>query len=308
MTQHFDMDPIMDIKTNGLTFSYQEKYPILKNISICVPQKSIYGFIGPNGAGKSTTMRLLTGLINYEKDNIEILGKPLSQQIPTVFKDIGTMIESPALYLHLTARENLSLYANIHGVSKERIDEVLAIIGLSETHKKKVKHFSMGMKQRLAIGTAILHKPKLLLLDEPVNGLDPGGIVEVRQLLMKLNKDFGTTIFISSHLLNEVEKMCSHIGIIHKGEMKFQGTIQELYQLGNTEQLIVKVDGADQIVAKLAGYMNATAKNNETIEVSVTTKNEISNLVKKLVSLDANIYQIQSKGGLEEWFMNITEN
>src|SRR5690606_34687231 len=141
------------------------------------------------------------------------------------------LIESPSLYSHLTARENLEVYQPVYGVANERIAEVLKITGLEDTGKKAVKKFSLGMKQRLSIALAILHKPELLILDEPSNGLDPNGIIELRELIRKLNKVYGMTILISSHILAEVEKMVSHVGIISKGKMLFQGTIRELQLL-----------------------------------------------------------------------------
>ncbi|MFL3660777.1 MAG: ABC transporter ATP-binding protein [Polaribacter sp.] len=216
------------IQTENLSFSYSKKKHVLKKVNINVPKGAIYGFLGPNGAGKSTTMQLLTGILSSPEQNISVFGKELNSQMPHVFSKIGALVESPSLYLHLSGTDNLRCITQLKEVSESKIPEVLELVGLSENGNEKVKHYSLGMKQRLAIAMTLLGEPELLLLDEPVNGLDPTGMTAIRELLVKLNKEKGITVFISSHLLAEVEKMCTHIGIIHKGEIKFEGTMQAL--------------------------------------------------------------------------------
>ena len=189
------------IQTKDLNFQFNNKRKILENLSLNIPKGSIYGFLGPNGAGKSTTMRLITGLLNEQQnESIYLFGETLSKQLPQIFKRIGSIIETPTLYLHLSGYDNLKLIATIQEVSNSKIQEILELVELSKFQKQKAKQYSLGMKQRLAIGMALLNDPELLILDEPVNGLDPQGIIEVRQLLKKLNKEKGITIFISSHL------------------------------------------------------------------------------------------------------------
>src|SRR5688572_15703622 len=219
------------IKTTGLSYNYSKDVQTLFDIDLNVEKGSIYGFLGPNGSGKTTTLSLLLGLLNNKKGDIEIFGQHIHSNRIEILKKIGSLIETPSLYGHLTAKENLEVYRPIYGASKERLDEVLKIVGLEDTGKKTAKKFSLGMKQRLSIALALLPKPELLILDEPSNGLDPSGIIELRQLIKTLNKAYGMTILISSHLLAEVEKMVSHVGIIYKGEMLFQGTLTELHQM-----------------------------------------------------------------------------
>src|SRR5688572_20526657 len=213
------------IKTIRLSYHYSKDVQTLFDIDLNVQQGTIYGFLGPNGSGKTTTLSLLLGLLNNQQGSIEIFGQHLHSDRINILKKIGSLIEVPSLYSHLTAKENLEIYRPIYGASKARVEEVLRIVGLADTNNKTAKRFSLGMKQRLAIALALLPNPELLILDEPSNGLDPGGIIELRQLIKKLNKDHGMTIIISSHLLGEVEKMVTHVGIIFKGKMLFQGSL-----------------------------------------------------------------------------------
>ena len=218
------------LETTGLSFSYSKADPVLDELSLQVPVGSIYGFLGPNGAGKTTTLRLVLGLLRKQQGTISIFGKCFDAHRIEILKKIGSLIESPSLYEHLTASENLCVLQKIYGVPKTRIAEVLGLVGLSHTRSKKVGQFSLGMKQRLSIAAAVLHQPAVLILDEPTNGLDPNGILEVRDLLKTLNRESGTTIVISSHILAEIEKLVTHVAIIHKGRMMFQGTLDQLRQ------------------------------------------------------------------------------
>src|SRR5215204_4593233 len=223
------MDNSSIIKTIGLSYHYSKDVQTLFDIDLNVERGSIYGFLGPNGSGKTTTLSLLLGLLNNQKGDIEIFGDHLHANRINILKKIGSLIETPSLYGHLTAKENLEVYRQVYAASKERVAEVLQIVGLADTGKKVAKKFSLGMKQRLSIALALLPNPELLILDEPSNGLDPAGIIELRELIKKLNKEYGMTILISSHLLGEVEKMVSHVGIIFKGKMLFQGALSELH-------------------------------------------------------------------------------
>lgn len=218
------------LQSKGLSFSFSDGSPILKDIELNVPKGSIYGFLGPNGAGKTTTLKLVLGLLKMQKGEIEIFGENLLRTRVSILRKVGSLIEAPSLYGHLSAMENLKVWQPIYGVANERLKEVLEWVDLDKTGKKKAKNFSLGMKQRLSIAVAMLHQPELLILDEPTNGLDPNGILEMRQLLKRINEETGVTILISSHLLSEIEKLVSHVGIIHKGEMIFQGTLKELNQ------------------------------------------------------------------------------
>ena len=224
-----DQQPV--IRTSSLSYHYSKDVQTLYDINLRVERGSIYGFLGPNGSGKTTTLSLLLGLLNNQKGDIEIFGQHLHKNREAILCKIGSLIETPSLYGHLTAKENLEVYRNTYGASKARVNEVLEIVGLADSGNKVAKKFSLGMKQRLAIALALLPNPELLILDEPTNGLDPAGIIELRALVKKLNKEHGMTILISSHLLSEVEKMVSHIGIIYKGKMLFQGSLPELHAI-----------------------------------------------------------------------------
>src|SRR6187549_2582126 len=217
------------ICTDRLFYDYAKGVNTLANVSLQVNRGDIYGFLGPNGSGKTTTLSLLLGLLKNQRGTIEILGKDLQHHRQEVLSKVGSLIENPSLYNHLTAKENLEVYREIYGASKARLHEVLKTVGLSDTGKKTVKQFSLGMSQRLSLALALLPKPDLLILDEPTNGLDPAGILELRNSIRKLNEEEGITFLISSHILSEVEKIVNKIGIIYKGRMRFQGTLQELH-------------------------------------------------------------------------------
>src|SRR5688500_7302244 len=203
-------------------------YDVLSGVSMQVPTGSIYGFLGPNGAGKTTTLRLILGLLKTQRGEIRIFGQRFDTNRIAILRNVGSMIESPSLYDHLTAVENLRLLQLIHRCPHSRIREVLELVGLENTGKKRAKQFSLGMRQRLSIAAALLHRPSLIILDEPTNGLDPNGIIDIRNLLIELNRRDGCTILVSSHLLSEIDRVATHVGILGKGKLLFQGTIDEL--------------------------------------------------------------------------------
>jgi ABC-type multidrug transport system ATPase subunit len=217
------------LETTNLSHHWNARTPVLKDINLRVPKDSIYGFLGPNGAGKTTTLKLILGLLKKQQGEIRVFGQNWEGHRIEILHRIGSLIESPSLYAQLTASENLSVLQRIYRCPKSRIDQVLALTGLTDTGSKKAGKFSFGMKQRLAIAIALLNEPTLLILDEPTNGLDPEGIIEMRELLKALNK-CGVTILLSSHLLGEMEKLITHTGIIHKGQLLFQGTLVDLKQ------------------------------------------------------------------------------
>jgi lantibiotic transport system ATP-binding protein len=218
------------IETRDLSFSYG-KQQVLKGINLQVPEHSIFGFLGANGAGKSTTIRILLGLIRSEKA-VMLFGRELSRNKVELLAKVGALIDYPSFYDHLSARNNLKAIASLIGVKRERIDQTLELVGLDSISEKKVKHYSTGMKQRLGLAIALLNDPPLLILDEPANGLDPLGIIELRKLLLTLSHDHGKTIFVSSHILDELEKIATHIAILHKGALQFQGTKEKLISDG----------------------------------------------------------------------------
>ena len=217
------------IQTIGLSKRYKDNWAV-DHLDLRVEQGDIYGFIGRNGAGKSTTLKLLCGLARPTRGEALIFGKPI--QDPVARRQVGALIEQPGLYPDLSGRENLRLYATLLGLDSpwRQVDEILETVGLSPKEKKPVKHYSMGMKQRLGVGVALLGGPDLLLLDEPINGLDPEGIREMRELLLRLNRERGLTLLISSHILGELSKIATRYGIIQQGRMVEEITGGELAQ------------------------------------------------------------------------------
>jgi len=216
------------LETLGLSHAYAADEAVLHDVALAVPQGSLYGFLGPNGAGKTTTLRLVLGLIRKQRGSISVFGRSLDAHRVDILARTGALIESPSLYEHLSAAENLALLQRIRRVPHANIGWALDRVGLAATRSKRVGRFSLGMKQRLGIAAAMLHRPDLLILDEPTNGLDPNGIIEIRDLLVTLNREEGTTILVSSHLLAEIERVATHVGIVHRGRLLFQGTIDAL--------------------------------------------------------------------------------
>ena len=223
------------IESKSLRFAFSKAGPVvLEDINLQIPKGVIYGFIGINGSGKTTIMRILTGLLQSDENNVFLFGKSLNKQIPDIFHRIGTLIEYPSLYEHLTGFENLKYIAMLKQIPKKfqekKILETLELVGLSTAKHRKVKTYSLGMKQRLGIAQSLMGEPDILFLDEPINGLDPQGITIIRELLLNLNKRKNVTIFVSSHLLEELQKIMTHIGILHKGRLEFQGKIEDFYK------------------------------------------------------------------------------
>ena len=244
------------IQTMGLSKRYKNRWAV-DHLDLQVEQGDIYGFIGRNGAGKSTTLKLLCGLARPTRGEILLFGKPVRD--PVARRRVGALIEHPGLYPDLSGRENLRLYAGLLGLdSPERqTDEVMEIMGLSPGEKKPVRHYSMGMKQRLGVGLALLGGPDLLLLDEPINGLDPEGIRQMRDLLLRLNRERGLTILISSHILGELSKIATRYGIIQQGRLVEQLTAGELEQKC-TDYLHIKADQPQKAAALLEQQLHLT--------------------------------------------------
>jgi ABC-2 type transport system ATP-binding protein len=298
------------IETNGLNYAFRYGRKVVNEVSLLVPEQSIFGFLGPNGAGKTTTIRLLTGMLENEPDNIFIHGKSLKKNIPGIFEKIGTLIETPSLYLHLSGRDNLRVITRLRNMDEKRVDEVLKAVGLHNDSNRKVKEYSLGMKQRLGVGMALLPDPSLLILDEPANGLDPAGIIEIREMLIRLNREQGKTIFLSSHLLTEVEKTCTHVGIIHKGVLKFQGTMAELQNsAGHGKLATIKIgDTAQWRDLLTAKFPQATAANNNEFIFPLLDDDEVTRINQQLVQEGVPVKGIRLNEGLEEWFIKMTSN
>tara|TARA_R110002126_G_scaffold142037_4_gene287584 strand:+ start:6484 stop:7401 length:918 start_codon:yes stop_codon:yes gene_type:complete len=298
------------VQTENLYFSYSKSKKDIQHLNLQIPEGSVYGFLGPNGSGKTTTIRLLLGLLKKEKGEINLFGEPFQKNRIDCLDKVGALIENPSLYEHLNATENLRISANYRGrISKERINEVLEIVKLSYVKKKKVKAFSLGMKQRLGLAIALLSNPKLLILDEPTNGLDPKGIIEMRALIKELNQKQGITIFLSSHLLSEIEKTCTHVGIINQGKIIFQDTVKALKTSKegkiNVEMEVNDIETSQKIVLEKIGLKTTVEENLLLLDVDV--KEDISLIIDVLRSSEISVYQIRIKDNLEDLFLALTE-
>lgn len=292
------------ILTQQLNFKIGSK-TILNNIDLHVPDKSIYGYLGRNGAGKSTTIKLLLGLLRDEADAIFIQGQSLKDYRSDIYANVGNLIEAPCYYTKLTVFENLKYLDIIHKKGDKRIDAVLEMVDLGREKRKKASTLSMGMKQRLGIAMAIFHDPQLLILDEPLNGLDPQGIVEMRNLFRLLNEQ-GKTIFLSSHILSELEKIATHIGIIEGGKMIFQGTKNELLREVEREALLRTSDATRAATVLNNAKFSVLRTDGQTVVVKIADDNQFDQLIKCLVQQNIEIYGLESHSAdLEQIFINL---
>ncbi|MFC2186513.1 ABC transporter ATP-binding protein [Fulvivirgaceae bacterium LMO-SS25] len=296
------------VETKNINHHFSKNSPTLTNINLKVPQGSIFGFLGKNGAGKTTTLKLILGLLERQEGEIRLFDKDFKTDRIEILKRTGSLIESPSFYGHLSATENLRILQKIYQCPKERIQEVLTLVGLADSGVKNVNQFSLGMKQRLSIAISMLHQPELLILDEPTNGLDPNGIIEIRELLLKINSELGTTIIISSHLLSEIERIVSHIAIINKGELLFQGKMEEL-KAKALSTISLETDNpnlASKIIQKY--NVNTTQEGNMNLLTNYS-REAIPDIIKDLVSNDIAIYKVnEQEMSLESIFINLTEN
>lgn len=232
------------IETKNLSKKHNSQVRV-NNLCLQIPEGCVYGFLGPNGAGKSTTIKLLLGLLKPTDGEIFFFGKKMNEKNRlSILRQTGSLIESPSFYGHLTGLENLQIVAKLKQVPASEITKVLQTVRLYEQRDKKVKHYSLGMKQRLGIAMALLGKPRILILDEPTNGLDPAGIQEIRELIKNLPATHQMTVIVSSHLLSEVEQMADMVGIINHGELVFQGSMKSLEKQGNNlEEIFLNLTG-----------------------------------------------------------------
>lgn len=235
------------LETDHLSKQSGNTYRV-NDLSMAVPENCVYGFLGPNGAGKSTTLKMILGLIHPNQGSIKIFGKVMnSANRLSILRQTGSLIENPGGYGHLTGLENMQIIQKLKGVSEAEIAPALKTVRLYDQRDKKLSNYSLGMKQRLGIAMAILGNPKLLILDEPTNGLDPAGIQEMRQLICSLPKERNMTVILSSHLLSEIEQMADQVGIIHHGRMLYQGTLADLETQGdNLEDVFLEMTGGKE--------------------------------------------------------------
>ena len=294
------------------TYNLTRKYgttAVVDNINMNIKKGEIYGFLGRNGAGKTTTLRMIMGLISPTKGGYELFGKKMGDR--EVFGRIGAIIETPGFYPNLTARENLDIHRRLMGIpNKEYVDEALQIVGLTnyDIEKKKVKKYSLGMKQRLGVARALLHKPELLMLDEPTNGLDPVGIKEMRETLLDLNKKKEITILVSSHILGEIQQLATKIGIIHNGKL-LEEIDYKSFEKKNRHYINLRVNNDKKAITILEKSMNI--RDYEVIEPNKIRIYEMldksNDVAKKMISEGIDVYEVNVMNDpLEDYFVRLT--
>jgi len=296
------------IETVGLNFNFGNQ-AIVKDLSLQVPKGSIYGFLGPNGAGKTTTIKILLNLLRSPADQVFIFGKEINSNRIATLKRIGALVEQPAIYGHLSGKENLINRCILLGIKKAKADEMLALVGLTDAANKKSNKYSLGMKQRLGIALALVSDPELLLLDEPTNGLDPNGIIEIRNLMIELTAKHNKTILVSSHLLAEIERTATHVGIINKGQLLFQGTIDELHLLSKP-LLEIEVDQVENASAFLTNSgFKIISKSDKKITLPFLSAEDSGKLNTLLIQNGFTICGLyKQRKDLENLFLDITKN
>ena len=293
------------VETKGLNYHFGNQ-KVVDELSLQVPRGSIYGFLGPNGAGKTTTIKILLNLLKSPEDTVFIFGQELNHNRIASLKRMGSLVEQPAIYGHLTGKENLYNRCILLGVNRSRALDMLQLVGLSQAADKKASAYSLGMKQRMGIALALLADPELLLLDEPTNGLDPNGIIEIRNLMVELTTKHHKTILVSSHLLAEIERTATHLGIINKGKLLFQGRIEGLQEL-NKPTLEIEVDRLDSASAFLIEHgVGATLAGN-CLQLPYDSAVECARINRLLVQNGFDVSGLkQQKKDLEHLFLDIT--
>jgi ABC-type multidrug transport system ATPase subunit len=294
------------IETHGLTKRYGD-FTAVDGLKIKVPAGKVYGFLGRNGSGKTTTIRMIMGLIKPNEGNVKIFGNEMSRNRSKYLADIGAIIETPGFYENLSAYENLEITAKMFKTGKNMITETLEIVGLSNIENKPVGKFSLGMKQRLGIANALIHSPRILILDEPTNGLDPAGIIEMRKLIRDLSRYMGITVLVSSHLLSEVQQIADYIGIIDQGQLIQEGKI-EIVNADEQSFLALETDElqkTNQIIESLGFDFEKTDSG---FKIFCNREDNVF-INKKLVENRINVYNLESVSKtLEERFLGITNS
>lgn len=294
------------IKTTNLTKQYG-KLRCVNALHMQVPSGAVYGFLGPNGAGKSTTLKMILGLAKPTDGSITLFGTEMNTKNRIrLLADTGSLIEAPSYYGHLTGEENLHILKTLKGCPEKDIDEVLKIVRLTEARSKKVSHYSLGMKQRLGLAAALLGFPKLLILDEPTNGLDPAGIQEMRELIRTLPSEYGMTVVVSSHLLSEIDQMADHVGIISKGKLVYQDTLDALHAHA-TQQLALRTDQPATALSLLKQDGIQAEKEEDYLLIPMVDDTYIARLCRRLVEQSISLYRVEKREkSLEDIFLQLT--
>ena len=294
----------MIVATDNLSKEYDGVYRV-QELDIRIKEGDIYGFLGPNGAGKSTTMKMLLGLVKPTSGTIEIMGKPFNEKNRRdILASVGSLIESPSYYGHLTGRENMEIIRRLLDLPKKNIEEAVHIVRMEKQMEKKVKNYSLGMKQRLGIAMALARFPKLLILDEPTNGLDPAGIEEMRELIKMLPKQYGMTVMISSHILSEIDQMATVVGIINQGCLIFQERMSVL-DMQREPQIILRTSDNNHAfqLLKKANPQRTT----DGLQIGALTDEQTGAVVQCLCSNGISVYRVEEhRESLEDIFLNLT--
>ena len=294
----------MIVATDNLSKEYDGVYRV-QELDIRIKEGDIYGFLGPNGAGKSTTMKMLLGLVKPTSGTIEIMGKPFNEKNRRdILASVGSLIESPSYYGHLTGRENMEIIRRLLDLPKKNIEEAVHIVRMENQMEKKVKNYSLGMKQRLGIAMALARFPKLLILDEPTNGLDPAGIEEMRELIKTLPKQYGMTVMISSHILSEIDQMATVVGIINQGCLIFQERMSVL-DMQREAQIVLRTSDNNrtyQLLKKTNPQRTADG-----LQIGALSDEQIGAVVQCLCSNGISVYRVEEhRESLEDIFLNLT--
>lgn len=304
---YLSTDKVIEVK--GLYKKFKSIVAV-DNIDLNVYRGDVFGFLGPNGAGKSTTIRMLLSLIKPNSGSIKIFGLPLEKNRIEILKKIGAIVEKPDFYLYLTAYKNLEILGKLSGAdtSKKKIMELLELVGLEKRYNSKVKTFSHGMKQRLGLAQALLHDPELIILDEPTTGLDPQGMKEIRELIVYLSKEKNKTIFLSSHILREVELIATRMIIINKGKTQVEGTVEELLN-ADLMSVSFEVDDVNKAIelinnSQWKNFYKSTIKNEINFEMK---KENVAELNKFLNDKNVFVSAVVPVRSLEDYFLKITE-
>lgn len=299
----------MILKTVNLSKRFGHRWAV-SDLNLAVEPGQIFGFLGPNGAGKSTTIRMLLGLIKPSRGMYTFFGQEARRQGIDVCRRIGALVEKPDFYLYLSAERNLKMLGELSGgVSRQRINKVLEIVNLQERISDKVRDYSHGMRQRLGIAQAILHDPELIILDEPTTGLDPVGIKEIRELIVGLARDFGKTIFLSSHLLHEVEQTCSHMAIIDNGKLVVQGAVHDLLKATDffvTEIVVDDPPRAQAILAEDSHIRKITLTGNS-LKVQAATETQ-PDIIERLVQNGLRVSAVIPRTSLEDYYLSLVKH
>lgn len=294
------------VETHNLTKQYG-KVRCVNAVNMQVTSGAIYGFLGPNGAGKSTTLKMILGLARPTDGNITLFNIPVNEKNRIkLLTQTGSLIESPSYYGHLSGEENLRIIQTLKGCSTKDIDKVLKIVRLDSARHKLVNHYSLGMKQRLGLAAALLGFPRLLILDEPTNGLDPAGIQEMRELIRSLPSAYGMTILVSSHLLSEIDQMADHVGIIRKGELVYQNTLESLHAHAKS-QIALRVSHASIAADLLRQDGIEISQEGDYLLFPLMDDSYVANLCRRLIAQNISLYRIEKREtSLEDIFLSLT--